>query len=186
MSNIYIAFDKQPIENWQDHVIVPTYSSHWKPETIAKKQQEYLDGYGDKAPNELPTGNVVSLSVKSEGSDGVVTSPLKGEFPVMKFPDSSRLIGIDTRHELRLCAWSLRRQGAKVPLWLWDVSLEDPSEDGVWTWGGLTVVNLYSLSGAKASSIPLDAWLNAWGFPLVGTSKEQVVVIEQIAKSMGF
>jgi hypothetical protein len=182
MSNVYIAFDVEPVKDWKDRVIVPTYPSNWKPETVAKKQQEFLDGYGDKAATQLPTGNVVRIAMSFETNPEVsVGGPnaLALATYTNAFKSDTTLIGIELSHYLKLCAWSSLRLNQVAPKWLWDVYAYGLGE-------GITAVNLYSLSGAKSASISQEDWLASWGYTWPEKAEDQVVVIRNIAESMGF
>jgi len=185
MNTIYVAFETRAVDDWEDRVVVPEYPT-FKPDTRERKQQEFRDGYD--AADALATAVTTRVAYRLDASNDIVLSAqdfASYAAATVALDAPLRVIGIDLQHALRICAWSATGGTATPPpIWFWDCYRLGPECD-------VQAINLYSMSGAKAAGIALDAWLRLWDYDLGMDWKAldvqaQLTMIVQLAHRMGF
>jgi hypothetical protein len=100
---------------------------------------------------------------------------------VRKYGDV-RLYGFRTFEAMRLMLWETVEKGSKTEPWMWS-SFEDRTHMDL---AKLHITDLYMLSGAKGSDIPVTKWLELWGIDVVRKVSDLGEAAYVAAKKMGF
>lgn len=160
VAKIFLGFEYSPKPDWQELMPPPKKPSNWKQETYEDKLPELREKQKETAAQHLMAGSVnracaimqVEDSQVVKLADGVtgreLTKILAKEVHSGE-ADVYHIFGFETLESLRLCAWdplSCR------PAWIWNTGIRTP----------VTLINLYSCSGAKQAGISLTEMLDYW------------------------
>jgi hypothetical protein len=176
-NKIYVTFGFGAREDW-DAIMPPAkIDGRWKQETIDKKMPELNAKRLADAPLHLAGGLVADVGVSIDGK-------------YMEFKDASefvkwantlplvpgfQLIGVNLLHSLRHCGWDCARRKQDCAPWLWN-----PPYDT-----GMVLVDLKTMSGAKAEGIDIVKWMGTWGVDWPIDSAGRIASTMALAKKMG-
>jgi len=139
----------------------PKKPGNWKQETYEEKLPELRAKQLEGASQHL-IGGGVSRSAVAEVIKGkvIIQGGLTGSQLLEALADveEAEIFSLETLDSLRLCGWE---RAAPSPSWIWNSGL--PSK--------VTLVNLYSCSGAKTSGIAISAMLDYWVPDIAGTAE---------------
>ena len=184
--NIFLGFEYSTKQGWEDIMGPPKKPSNWKDETYEKKLPELRAKQAAGAAEHLMAGRVShacilkweggsTLDVNEVSGDGLVAWLLENVGAVKTAPTT--IFGFELLRSLRLCGWQVAAghkpedDSVRVPYWIWNAGVDS----------NVTLVNLYSASGAKSDGLSLADTISHWIPDLEANAQHFIPKPESIA-----
>jgi hypothetical protein len=163
-----MGFKFKARDDWQDFVDAPVAPANYKdPDKITQYVADKTEQLQRDAANDIRTSVLEEAVALVEGQSGKVVGQQRfttgaGVLEYIESLDTRNVtvVAVDTVDALRRCAWDSIRSTTElqVPGWITDMNINSNAMPD----GAPTLINLWRMSGAKATGVPVHTWLTIW------------------------